>query len=71
MTMADGNGNPERRHVLFVWSPSGYRVRERSGDPPPVGAELEEDGNELVVTKIGPSPFPGDSRPCAFTTGRR
>lgn len=68
--MVDGNGNAERKYVLFVWSPSGYRLREREGEPPPVGAELEDEGNELVVTKIGPSPLPGDSRPCAFTTGR-
>lgn len=69
--MADENGHPGRGHVLFAWTPSGYRLHERDGDPPPVGAELEEDGNELVVTKVGPSPLPGDSRACAYTTGRR
>jgi hypothetical protein len=71
MGMADGNGAAGREYVLFAWSPSGYRLHERAGEPPVVGAELEEDGQELVVTKVGPSPLPGDSRPCAFTTGRR
>jgi len=69
--MADENGHSGRGHVLFTWSPTGYRLLERAGDPPPVGAELDEDGLELVVTKVGPSPLPGDSRPCAYTTGRR
>jgi len=68
--MADGNGHSGRGYVLFLWSPFGYRLEEREGEPPPVGAELEDDGRELVVTKVGPSPLPGDSRPCAFTTGR-
>jgi hypothetical protein len=69
--MADVNGHSERGHVLFAWSPTGWRLHERTGEPPPVGAELEENGLELVVTKVGPSPLPGDSRPCAYTTGRR
>jgi hypothetical protein len=69
--MADGNGYTGRGHVLFIWSPSGYRLRDADGDPPPVGTELEQDGLELVVTKVGPSPLPGDSRLCAYTTGRR
>ena len=68
--MVDENGHSGRGHVLFVWSPSGYRLRDANGDPPPVGTELEEDGLELVVTKVGPSPLPGDSRLCAYTTGR-
>jgi hypothetical protein len=66
----DENGFGSGGYVLFAWSPAGYELRERSGDPPPVGAELEDAGHELVVTKIGPSPLPGDSRPCAYTTGR-
>jgi hypothetical protein len=69
--MVDGNGHSERGHVLFLWSPSGYRLSERDGEPPAVGTELTDEGNGLVVTKVGPSPLPGDSRPCAFTTGRR
>jgi len=57
-------------YVLFVWSPTGYTLRESDGEPPPVGQELEDDGRALVVTKIGVSPLPGDDRPCAYTVGR-
>ena len=64
------NGNPRRQYVLFAWSPGGYELRERDGDPPAVGTEFQDNGHELVVTKIGPSPLPGDSRPCAYTSGR-
>jgi len=56
-------------YVLFVWSPTGYTLRESDGEPPPVGQELEDDGRALVVTKIGVSPLPGDDRPCAYTVG--
>jgi hypothetical protein len=57
--MADG-------HLLFVWKPSGYELREQEGDPPAVGSEVEQDGQLLRVTKVAPSPLPGDSRPCAY-----
>ena len=57
-------------HVLFVWSPTGYTLREAEGDPPPVGYEFEENGRTLVVTKVGASPLPGDPRPCAFSVGK-
>ena len=63
----------ERRsdgYVLFVWSPAGYAVRELEGEPPQLGHELEDDGRTLVVTKLGASPFPGDPRRCAYTSGR-
>jgi hypothetical protein len=33
---------------------------------PVVGAEVEHDGQTLVVTKVGPSPLPGDVRLCAY-----
>jgi hypothetical protein len=67
---AEENGNGRRGYVLFAWSPDGYTLRELDGDPPQIGAELENGGRELVVTRIGPSPLPGDSRPCAFTSGK-
>jgi hypothetical protein len=57
----------EGGHVLFVWSTGGWELRDREGDPPAVGDELEVDGKQLVVTKVGPSPLPGDSRRCAYT----
>jgi len=53
-------------YVLFVWTPSGYELREREGDPPPAGAEIEEDGDRFTVTKVASSPLPGDSRRCAY-----
>ena len=56
--------------MLFVWSPTGYTLRDAEGDPPPVGFEFEDNGRVLVVAKIGASPLPGDSRPCAYSVGR-
>jgi hypothetical protein len=56
-------------HVLFLWSPAGYELREAEGGPPPVGYEFSENDRTLVVSKVGASPLPGDSRPCAFTVG--
>jgi hypothetical protein len=62
--MADGNG-----YVLFVWSPAGYDLREQEGDPPAVGDVFEDNGRVLLVTKIGASPLPDDSRLCAYSVG--
>ena len=59
--MAEGNG-----YLAFVWTPSGYRLTERQGDPPALGSEVEEDGVTLRVSKLGTSPLPGDSRPCVY-----
>jgi len=56
-------------HLLFVWKPSGYELREEAGDVPAVGAEVEADGAVMRVTKIGPSPLPGDKRACAYLVG--
>jgi hypothetical protein len=53
-------------HLLFRWSPSGYTLVERAGDPPVVGAEVEDGDDRFRVTKIAPSPLPGDKRPCAY-----
>ena len=59
--MADGE-----KYLLFIWKPSGYELREAEGEPPAVGSEVEADEKKLRVTKIAPSPLPGDSRPCAY-----
>lgn len=56
-------------HLLFVWGPTGYELRERDGQPPAVGDEVDEDGVRMRVSKVGPSPLPGDPRPCAFLQG--
>jgi len=60
--MAEGS-----THLLFVWKPSGYQLVERQGEAPSVGEEVElDDGGRQRVGKIGPSPLPGDARPCAY-----
>jgi hypothetical protein len=53
-------------YLLFVWKPSGYELREADGEVPAVGAEVEQDELKLRVTKVAPSPLPGDSRPCVY-----
>ncbi len=53
-------------YLLFVSKPSGYELHERQGEVPEVGAEIESENGSLRVTKIAPSPLPGDSRPCAY-----
>ena len=53
-------------HLLFVWKPTGYELREQDGDAPAVGAEVEHDGQTFHVTKLAPSPLPGDKRQCAY-----
>jgi hypothetical protein len=57
---------PNGGYLLFVWTPAGYTLEERDGDPPAVGADIELDGDRQQVSKIGPSPLPGDPRPCAY-----
>ncbi|HVC87895.1 MAG TPA: hypothetical protein VNC40_10780 [Gaiellaceae bacterium] len=63
--MADSSG-----YLLFVWSPAGYSLREVPGDPPELGHEFDEDEHRLVVSKVGASPLPGDSRRCVFAVGK-
>ena len=54
------------RYLLFVWKPSGYELRDAEGEVPSVGAEVEQDDQKLRVTKVAPSPLPGDLRRCAY-----
>jgi hypothetical protein len=54
------------KYLLFVWKPTGYELRERDGELPAVGAVLDEEDGRMVVTRIGPSPLPGDDRRCAY-----
>jgi hypothetical protein len=56
------------RHLLFVSTPGGYVLVEREGPPPSVGrgVELPEQAVSFLVTKVGPSPLPNDSRICAY-----
>jgi hypothetical protein len=64
--MADENG-ASSGHLLFVWAPTGWTLQEREGDAPPVGSTVEDAGRTLRISKVGPSPLPGDRRRCAFT----
>jgi hypothetical protein len=63
------NGIREREWVLLAWSPNGYQLRERSGEPPSPGSSIQEGALRLEVVKIGASPLPGDRRPCVYTAG--
>lgn len=56
-------------YLLFVWKPSGYELREQEGEPPTVGTQVEADGKTMRVTKVAPSPLPGDRRQCAYLVG--
>ena len=53
-------------HLLFVWSPTGYELLERRGEPPTVGAILAESERLYRVSKLAGSPLPADPRPCAY-----
>jgi hypothetical protein len=54
-------------YLLFVPSPHGYALVEREGRIPAVGSEVElDDRGHCVVTKVAPSPLPGDARRCAY-----
>jgi len=64
--MSDRNGN-WNGHVLFVWSANGWTLQEREGEAPAVGSTVQDGDRLLRVSKIGPSPLPGDRRRCAFT----
>jgi hypothetical protein len=54
------------KYLLFVWKPTGYELREADGEVPGVGSEVEQDEQKLEVTKVAPSPLPGDERLCAY-----
>lgn len=66
-----GTGEPAYVMVLPGRFGRGERVFERAGKPPELGeviydSALGQEGQGFVVELVGPSPFPGDSRPCAF-----
>lgn len=61
----DGTGT----HVLFIGHASGYQLLSREGRVPEAGTEItlsEHGGGRYLVSKVGPSPLPGDARRCAF-----
>ena len=54
--------------VAFAPTSEGYRLVQVPGRAPELGATVEIEGVEgpLVVTRLGRSPLPLDSRPCAY-----
>jgi hypothetical protein len=54
------------KYLLFIWKATGYELRERDGELPTVGTVLDEDDGRMMVTRVGPSPLPGDDRRCAY-----
>jgi len=62
--MADGSS-----YLLFVWTATGYKLQEADGELPEPGSEIEIGERRQRVSKIGPSPFPGDERPCVYLQG--
>jgi hypothetical protein len=63
-----GNGSGDQPgHLLFLWSPTGWTLKEREGEPPAPGATVHEGERLLRISKVGPSPLPGDRRRCAYT----
>ena len=55
------------KHLLFVWKPSGYELREADGEAPAVGSTVQVDEREQQqVIKVAPSPLPNDSRVCVY-----
>jgi hypothetical protein len=57
-------------HLIFVTKPTGYELRERSGEPPQPGEEIEEDEGTFVVNRVAASPLPGDNRRCAYLVAK-
>jgi flavin reductase (DIM6/NTAB) family NADH-FMN oxidoreductase RutF len=53
-------------HLVFRWSPSGYTLDVRAGEPPSPGGSVVEGERRYKVTKVAPSPLPGDRRWCAY-----
>ena len=51
--------------LLYVTA-SPYRFEEHPGPAPHVGDEITIAGQVLAVTRIGPSPLPGDDRLCGY-----
>ena len=54
-------------HLLFVWSANGWTLQQREGEVPALGSTVEANEIMLRISKIGPSPLPGDRRLCAYT----
>ena len=55
------------KHLLFDWKTTGYELHERDGELPAVGSLVDVDeGLRQEVSRIAPSPLPGDDRRAAY-----
>jgi len=66
---ADADNGSDRGHLVFVQLERGYELFERDGGPPARDARLELAAFPdavFVVTNVGRSPLPNDTRACAF-----
>ena len=52
-------------HLVYLVD-GGYRIVERDGHVPAVGASVDVDGRPFVVVSTGRSLLPGDRRRCAY-----
>lgn len=63
----DAGGEPPSESVELALVPGAdYRLVDRALDAVASGTAVELDGEEYVVSRIGPSPLPGDPRRCAY-----
>jgi flavin reductase (DIM6/NTAB) family NADH-FMN oxidoreductase RutF len=53
-------------HLVFRWSPTGYTLDVRPGEPPQQGNAVDAQDRRYRVAKVAPSPLPGDTRWCAY-----
>ena len=58
--------NGRSGYLFFAWAPTGYVLVERTGEPPQPGTEVEDGDRRYLVSKIAPSPLPGDRRMCVY-----
>ena len=54
------------RHTVLLPDGERYGLVELDGAAPGAGHELELAGRRYRVLRVGPSPFPGEPRQCAF-----
>jgi hypothetical protein len=65
----DARDQPQSEHLLFVPTPQGYLLLERSGPAPTQGEVIELPEvpiTRVLVAKVTSSPLPQDRRACAY-----
>ncbi len=63
-TVADDTATTELDYLVYLGTPSGYRLSETRGVLPDVGSSIGE--LRATVLRIGRSPFLDDPRACIF-----